>query len=47
MNSLNKTFSNFTLKYPDFFIVYNGIEYTEEELYKNHFLHGKKNTQEN
>ena len=46
-NEDKKTFSNFTLKYPDFCIVYNGIEYTEEELYKNHFLHGKQNTQEN
>ena len=33
-NEDKKTFSNFTLKYPDFCIVYNGIEYTEEELYK-------------
>lgn len=46
-NEDKKTFNNFTLKYPDFCIVYNGVEYTEKELYSNHFLHGKQATQEN
>jgi hypothetical protein len=43
----DKTFSTFTLKYPDFCIVYNGVEYSEKELYNNHFLHGKQTAQEN
>ena len=43
----DKTFSTFTHKYPDFCIVYNGVEYKETELYTNHFLHGKQNSQEN
>jgi len=40
------TYSNFTIKYPDFCIVYNDKEYTEVELYQNNFLHGKQTTQE-
>jgi len=47
MNFLNKTFATFTLKYPDFCIVYNGVEYSETELYNNHFLNGKQTAQEN
>lgn len=42
-----RTFPNFTIKYPDFCIVYKEKEYTEQELYNNHFLHGKQATQEN
>jgi hypothetical protein len=38
-----KYFKNFTAKYPNFSIFYNGKQYTEQELYDNHFLYGHSN----
>jgi len=43
----SKYFKNFTAKYPNFLIVYNDKQYTEQELYDNHFLYGHSNIKEN